>query len=94
MKKLNDNLHNILALDSIYNVLPWTDRIRLHLAVCGRLELEATPAILQAHRYISASHWIAPETRYIKDEIELHCWYDDRYVPLEEYKELQPIKYN
>lgn len=86
--------HQILALDSIYNVLPWTDRIRLHLAINERLELEPTPAIVAAYDYVVRTQWVSPETRHLKDNDGLFVWLKDRYVPVEEYRELKPIKTN
>ncbi len=88
------NAHHILALDSIYNVLHWTDRIRLHLAINERHELEPTPAIIAANEYIARTAWIPPEVRHLKDNDGLFVCYRNSWLTIEEYRELKPIKYN
>lgn len=94
MNKILDIAHEILALDTIYSVLPWTDRIRLHLAKNQRLELVPTAAIVSAAQYIERTAWIPPETRHLKDNDGLFCRHAGGWLQVEEYRILKPIKYN
>jgi len=94
MNEITNYAHMILRLDSIYGLLHWTERIRLHLAINNRLELEPTPMMIALYGYIIRTAWIPPEMRYLKDNDGLFCHHRGGWIPAEEYKELNPIKYN
>ncbi len=91
MEKVLHLSHEILALDSIYGVLDWEDRIKLHLARLDRYNGPATATLLAAYHWIIRNAWEPPKARYLKDQDGLFCLLDDRWLTTEEYQRAKPI---
>lgn len=86
----NDILFKILQLDSLIELLHWTERIRIHLYREGKIET-LTQKILEAHGWIEYHNWEAPEMKYGQDCLQY--FYDpdsDKWLQVEYYLKLFP----
>lgn len=59
--------HEILALDSLYDVLTWYDRCWLHLHRFDKQSGPPSPRILALLKVITDNHWRAPQRRAGQD---------------------------
>lgn len=61
-------LINVLKLDSIYNILDWKDRVRIHLLLQQKIDQASLP-IIQLHEWCKKWNWLPPKTRYGQDRL-------------------------
>lgn len=59
-------LKNILQLDSIYGLLNWTDRVRIHLILQEKIN-DPTPKITLLYNWIIETNWERPTVKHLKD---------------------------
>lgn len=61
-------LKNILQLDSIFGLLTYKERVRIHLILQGKIS-EATPYLKQLYKWCEDWQWLPPKTRYGQDRL-------------------------
>lgn len=94
-------MHQALALDSIYKILTWGDRLYLHAAIQGvrSNELAQNKRLLAVLEWITDNDWQPPKTKYGHDRL-LYYLEEFEYVkikqvspewlPIEQYAEEYP----
>lgn len=92
MEKYTNKIRNIylemLALDSIYNILSWYDRTSIHRILKGEIvNLEEKPMML--NEYIRMTGWTSPYMKYGQDRL-LYFYHENTEsdYPIEEYKKM------
>lgn len=83
MKK--DLLKNILILDSIYQLIDWKDRVRIHFLLQEKA-IETSPNIEILYNWMVKTKWIAPSLKYGQDRLQYFENYPDEWILIEEYK--------
>lgn len=68
-------LLTLLSLDSIYRVLEWEERVRIHLYLKGKIKA-LTPNIEGWEFWLEKSQWEAPEVIYKQDRL-LYYYHED-----------------
>lgn len=68
-------LLTLLSLDSIYRVLEWEERVRIHLYLKGKFQT-LTPNIEGWEFWLEKSQWEAPEVIYKQDRL-LYYYHED-----------------
>lgn len=78
-------LLTLLSLDSIYRVLEWEERVRIHLYLKGKIKA-LTPNIEGWEFWLEKSRWEAPEVLYKQDRL-LYYYHEDseEWRPIEQY---------
>lgn len=61
-------LKNILILDSIYKVIPWTDRVIIHLLFQDKVT-KVSPLIEDLYEWMIVWGWLPPELVYGQDRL-------------------------
>lgn len=86
--KTEHNLTKTLALDSIYNVLTWYDRVTLHQARLGRFpENLLSERVRMLMAIVVSEDWIEPYTKYPEfDRENLYYGVGSNLKPIAEYK--------
>lgn len=85
-------LFSVLELDSIYRVISWEERIKIHLYLRGK-KVALTDKILKVECWIRQNNWEAPIINYNQDRVfryyneELNCWRNLEDYP-RDYEEL------
>jgi len=81
-------LFKILQLDSIFGVLSWDERIRIHLILKGE-EMQPNTNISLLYEWVVKWEWLPPVMRYGQDRL---LYYEDQpgqLRPIEELKQIQ-----
>lgn len=82
-------LYKILALDSIYHVLRWEDRIDIRYYLQGRFDAEDfSEKVRRAADWVQ--NWTPPRVAYQKDKVleaGFSVWYQGEMISLEEYRD-------
>lgn len=86
MKK--EILKNMLVLDSIYKVLPWTDRVRIHLLLQDRV-IPSSPNIDALYAWTEKWRWLAPKLKYGQDRLPYFENSPGEWVLVEELKHIK-----
>lgn len=91
MEKYTEKIRNIyqeiLALDTIYNILSWHDRTILHRYNNGETYLTFSTKLELLYDYVSNNNWKTPYMKYGQDR--LLYFYDEKSEqdhPIEDYK--------
>lgn len=61
-------LKNVLQLDSIFGLLTYKERVRIHLILQEKIS-EATPYIKELYAWCEKWNWLPPEMRYGQDRL-------------------------
>lgn len=83
-----DILFKILQLDSIFGVLSWDERIRIHLILKGE-EIEPSANISILYEWVVKWEWLPPVMRYGQDRL---LYYENQPGQLRPIEELKQIK--
>lgn len=79
-------LKNILILDSIYRVLDWKDRVRIHLLMQGRIEAPSL-AIQRLLIWVFETRWKPPiKLDYGQDRLMYVELNDGSKILVEDYR--------
>lgn len=85
-------LHEALALDSIYNILHWEDRILIHSHLNGK-QTGLNDKIINTTEWVAKNFWSSPRMIYGHDRL-LYC--EDKngtMILVEDYAKNYPIKF-
>ena len=80
-------LFKILQLDSIFGVLSWDERIRIHLILKGE-EIQPTENIKILYEWVTKWHWLPPIMRYGQDRLLYYENQSGELRPIEELKRI------
>ena len=92
---IEDFTLDILALDSIYGVLRWEDRIDIRLYLQGKADIEIfNNKVWKVLDWIFKNNWERPSVAFVKDRpVEdgflIKC--DGRMMTIKEYAAMKPI---
>lgn len=78
-------LKNILILDSIYRILDWKDRVRIHLLMQNKIT-EPSATIQIIYEWIFKTKWQAPTLKYGQDRLQYFENDVDEWLLVEEYR--------
>lgn len=87
MKELN--LLKVLSLDSIYGLLEWEERIRIHLYIKRKL-ITLTPKIEELAQWVEDNNWEYPDVTFKQDRI---FYYTDQLTLNDRYLSDYPKNY-
>ncbi|MCU7615634.1 hypothetical protein NZ698_00370 [Chryseobacterium sp. PBS4-4] len=82
-------LKNILILDSIYKLLDWKDRVRIHFLLQDK-NTEVTPNIQILYDWCVKWMWLPPKLKYGQDRLQYFENSPDEWVLTEELKYIKP----
>lgn len=80
-------LFKILQLDSIFGVLSWDERIRIHLIIKGE-EILPTTNITNHYDWVLKWEWFPPVMRYGQDRLLYYENQPGQLRPIEELKQI------
>lgn len=86
---MKEILYSLLELDSIYGVISWEERMRIHFYIKGKLE-DLTPRIEAFARWIETHQWEAPMMEYKSDRI-LYYFQNKTWREMEQYAKDFPL---
>ena len=78
-------LKNILILDSIYKLIDWKDRMRIHFLLQDK-DIEISPNIQILYDWCKKLHWLPPKLKYGQDRLQYFENSPDEWVLIEELK--------
>lgn len=82
--------HEILSIDSIYNVLSWFDRCYLHLCIMNKEgDMESSEKLQKLAGIVKNQNWKSPETKYGQDRLQYYQQKNE-WIELDKYSEAHP----
>ncbi|MCW3168938.1 hypothetical protein OMO38_10430 [Chryseobacterium sp. 09-1422] len=81
-------LRNILILDSIYRILKWNDRVRIHLLMQDKIS-ESTENIQLLYDWCLKFKWLPPKLKYGQDRLQYYENSPDEWILTEELKHIK-----
>lgn len=89
MKNQRTIFHQLLALDSIYRVLSFEDRLYLHRCIAGKIEDgdEGSERIFKLNEIVKKKRWKSPEMKYPEFHPDQLYYRNEKndLIPLEVY---------